>query len=176
MSDYLQARRGQIKAEAERFQRASPAERRVWIAKDVLVQLDVGHIKPVVGRFIPQESYMWHGGQMQDVFLSMQACECCALGAAFMCLIERENKLLSTELAEYFIGTFLDRLKDLFGEEQYKLIEVFYEGGCGWFKRSPVRDQAAVWFGKHLDDKERMQLIMQNIIDHGGEFVPTALS
>lgn len=179
---YLENRRREVEAEKELFEKASPEEKRVLIAKDVLAHLEAIHIIPAPSKWVDTNVYYQTSHkQVKDAFLSEKHCYCCALGAAFMCLIERENKVTNDELRFSFQSSFFQRLKDFFGENQMELIEMYFEGSGAYFIRrvkrqsDQIRASAIAWKDNNEHPLDRMQKIMQNIIDNNGKFVPETL-
>jgi hypothetical protein len=137
------------------FTAASPAQKRVLIAKDVIKQIKAK-------RFIAaQGSWLWLGDkygnniagpfvgeaepstQIQAMFLSGAAptCECCALGGIMMaCTLYNNNQTVEDLAADSNIGrnvrlgnAFSNGLHRFFSRQQLALIECAFEGGRGEF-------------------------------------------
>jgi hypothetical protein len=134
------------------FDAMTDAEKRVAIARDVLARIDAGLLVPS-GCAYTHDSIKGSG---KDYFNSNQ-CSVCAKGALLCSWIGNFNKYNIEDIRGR--GT-VKELRDLFGDETLKLIEIYFEG---W----SLPDT-----GKKVDRMTLTQ-IMQNIIDNGGEFIPS---
>lgn len=163
----------------EDFELLPDNEKRVVIAKDVIQQLNSGHI------IASQLGYI--GGielalkiknskfntDFRDIF-NETTCYVCAKGALFVSdiMLRDEFKINSQEqIDEGLVFTGLSSSKGIttrlnyFSKSMLSNIEWHYEG---W--------QEYRWFhDKYPSDKQRMTLIMKNIINNKGEFVPEKL-
>ncbi len=150
-----------------------PAERRVAIARDVIRQVEGGQLKPEPGTFIHRYTH-WRAGERVDA-----SCGVCALGAMAVSLLDGE--------AESDGAQIRGQLAAHFGHVQVALIESAFEGwdrgdalavyrAHSHFGDEELRDidRHAVDFtdAMGLTGRERMLLIMRNIVENGGEFVP----
>lgn len=129
--------------------------------------------------------------QVRDVL--PDKCQVCALGAMFVCAVDRLDKLAIKDLegsrtpgfnrvASGFVEKDVMRyLGDIFEEKQLRLIEISFEKGEGMFHHIDpyVADgdgellERALIFKKNLKDpKKRMLAIMENIVKNDGTFVP----
>jgi hypothetical protein len=83
----------------------------------------------------------------------------------------------SSELGE-LIGEeekLSNKLNSIFSFNQLKLIEVYFEGNDGYFYENREYDTVKAFYIKYPSDKKRLQLIMENIVENDGTFVPAKL-
>lgn len=174
------------------FLAASPAEKRVMIARDALKQLKLGKIIAKRGKFVEGLFRMGDKNpenmELQKVLPDIN-CKVCGLGSLFVSQVRFIDncKLTDTDI-EYGYLEMEDRLKQTkyFSKEQKVLIEVAFEGGGGYYQDDDYADEYNV--NKYLSKKkinsaikfyntydgaeERLIAILKNIIKNGGEFVP----
>jgi hypothetical protein len=55
------------------------------------------------------------------------------------------------------------------------LIESYFEENDGYFYINSQYDRIKAFCDKHPSDKKRLQLIMENIVENEGTFVPAKL-
>jgi hypothetical protein len=186
VADILRARVAKIKRENAKFKACTKAEKRVMIAKDVLAQLKSGRINPESGVFVELghaiaaklnqiDEDTRDGIQLQDFLLSVPVCNTCALGAMFVCTVERANKISLSESGFTDFGgaepeELLEYMGRYFSASQLKLIEVAFEHGTGYFGHGP--QEAREWSSEYTTDTDAMRAIMQNIVDNDGTFKP----
>jgi hypothetical protein len=184
----------------EEFKKATKAQKRVMIAKDVLAQIKAERYFPKRGEWARP---LWSDDQksidikldpnssIKDAFKSkaINSCKVCALGGLFMsCTNLNNNTTVGDMKTEYYIGEFVNDdvkisngLNRIFTQKQLMLIETYFEGGEGYFKSyshhfSYSDEKLLVIFFKSFDDDERLKMIMQNIIDNNGTFKPKKLN
>lgn len=176
-----------VKKEIERrnriFKKASEAEKRVLIAKDVLDQLKSGRIKATRWYFFylgDEENDQHDGKSLQRTFIenSIPACHCCGVGALMVSctLFNNKQKIGDIELGGD-LGIAIKNevpipngLNAFFETDQLSLVEQAFECGDGEFGYDSGR---AVYFGKqYLNSTVRLRAIMQNIIQNNGTFKP----
>jgi hypothetical protein len=168
-------------------------KKRIEVAKDVIALVNSGVLNPGhVGyiEFTGGNGYtdsdttaakmigVWT--ESCDFKQVAKKCTVCALGAATLAsLIKKDNVVKAAaliELADYNDRDVVDNeLEDsVFSKEQMDLIESAYEGSCmgdvhclgeDW-------DHASAFHEDHKNPANRLIAIMQNIIDHDGEFRP----
>lgn len=158
------------------FKKASAAQKRVLIAKDVLKQLKLGKIKAKQGVYVTAQKYDWTNNINPDKeFCELNIkCSVCALGAAMLSEIRMNNNLKVREMHGYnysvkFGDNYItsrkesgDRLDKYFTESQLVLIERAFEGwGDG-----KVKD----FYCKYRNDNKRIAAIFRNIIQNKGTF------
>lgn len=175
------------------FKKASPAQKRVLIAKDVIDQIRLNKIKPQNGVFfrsnyidkIDEQVYGYDERDsisMQKTLLSDKAgkCRCCALGSLVTSCTLYNNKSTLADLQHDFLNLgdtirygekISNGLNEIFDKEQLKLIEIAFEKGVGYF--CGYMEYEAISFGQRFRSAEkRLIAIMQNIIENEGEFIP----
>lgn len=170
------------------FQKLSPAEKRVQIARDVLAQLASKRLiargrtwlrQPEKDMLLETKTALKNKDvELQTVLSGLKKCEGCALGGMFMCAVERADNLKISQLINF--DTVERNKEDLivegddafsylgkfFSRNQLDLIESAFERGNG--ASSETRSENFVY---NIDDpSERMRLIMENIIANNGTF------
>ena len=183
----------------EEFKKATKAQKRVMIAKDVLAQIKAERYFPERGEWVRP---LWSDDQksidikldpnssIKDAFKSkaINSCQVCALGGLFMsCTNLNNNTTVQDMKTEYYLGEVVqdndkisNGLNRIFTRKQLMLIETYFEGGEGYFKGyseyfSYSDEKLLVTFFKSYHDDERLKMIMQNIIDNNGTFKPSKL-
>lgn len=169
------------------FEKLTPAQKRVQIARDVLAQLKSKRLIAANGIWLDSTpfgagtlftaSQLKKNLELQEVLKKRKQCSGCAMGGLFMCAVERANKLKLKDIMdsdnddEYAISgtnTF-NYLSKFFEGEQLAEIETAFERGQGAHRGS----SDAISFAQEEEDPgERMRLIMENIIINDGEFLP----
>ncbi len=177
----------------EEFKKATKAQKRVMIAKDVLAQIKAKRYFPESGEWVKP---LWSDDQksidikldpnssIKDAFKSkaINSCQVCALGGLFMsCTNLNNNTTVQDMKTEYYLGEVVqdndkisNGLNRIFTQKQLMLIEIYFEGGEGYFK-GYSDENLLVTFFESFNDDERLKMIMQNIIDNNGTFKPSKL-
>lgn len=199
----ISAKQEKINREIQRrnaaFKKATAAEKRVLIAKDVIAQIKAKKFKPTPGmwvllknkqnRDLADPTAVFEGtNSVRKLFLAEEipSCSCCALGAVFMSCTLYNNKTTIADLDEETdsfdvrvreteYGSFTNGLTKFFSRDQLQLIEIAFEGGGGAFdvdEEDLEEVHAADWVKKLRNAEKRLVAIMQNIIDNKGRFVP----
>jgi hypothetical protein len=176
----------------EEFKKATKAQKRVMIAKDVLAQIKAKRYFPESGEWV---NPLWSDDQksidiqldpnssIKDAFKSkaINSCQVCALGGLFMSCTNLNNNTTVEDLLtkEFYIGDLVsddvkisNGLNRIFTQKQLILIESYFEGSQGYFKGD---DKKTFVFLENYNDDERLEMIMQNIIDNNGTFKPKKL-
>lgn len=178
----------------EEFKKATKAQKRVMIAKDVLAQIKAKRYFPESGEWVRP---LWSGDQksidiklnpnssIKDAFKSkaINSCQVCALGGLFMSCTNLNNNTTVQDLKdETYIGDLVadddkisNGLNRIFTQKQLMLIEIYFEGSQGYFRDHLSSDEKAETFLENYSDDERLEMIMQNIIDNDGTFKPNKL-
>jgi hypothetical protein len=108
----------------------------------------------------------------------------CALGGLFMSCTNFNNNTLLEDLDDVSenLGNLIDeeenlsnKLNKIFSTSQLKLIEIYFEANGGLFRDYDEDDRIEVFYNKNSSDKKRLQLIMENIVENEGTFVPEKL-
>lgn len=164
----------------EIFDKASPAEKRVMIAKDTIRRIEAQNIIPKAGVLIENWINASDFNQFKDYINdeSTPKCNVCAKGALFCSIIGRVNKFSIDELVSYGHTNDCDdvihtKLNNFFTLEQLDLIETAIE------KRSYLEVAyeddilKAEQFRENGEEDETVLVrICQNIIENKGEFKP----
>jgi hypothetical protein len=170
------------------FKKANKAQKRVMIAQDVLAQIKAKRYFAESGCWVQPnikaacEKNLKDEDSVQELFAKkkIKSCNVCALGGLFMSCINLNNNTTVQDLKdETYIGDLVaddDKLSNglnrIFTQKQLILIETYFEGSEGYFKGD---DEETVTFFENYDDDERLEMIMQNIIDNNGTFKPNKL-
>ena len=172
----------QIEAENELFNSLSVEEKRVAIAKDALVRIDIGVIQPKTGWFISNMYELKRKGKDVKSVLNTcndLVCECCAKGTMMLSLVGRMNNFTNSDFSDgnYTANKAYSsehaKLQELFDIKQLDLIETAYEGKSYLeiISKEEV-EKALVWKKKQKVGTERLlQRILRNIIKNKGTFV-----
>lgn len=178
------------------FAAATPEQKRMLIAKDVIAQIKAKRFKPTSGTWVRPK--MKNGAYLEieekfdgdesirELFIGKRipACDCCALGAMFMSCttynegttVDHFEREIDWDFEERVLNkTLSNGLTNFFSVEQLQLIETAFEGGDGAFmveKGDLEAQKAASWYEDLSRDDKRMIAIMENIIANNGTFVP----
>lgn len=135
---------------------------KVQVAKDVLKYLKYFNLTHS-GYFYGDSNTIEEASTPETI---LPLCEVCALGACYVSsmLLSGKTPSQNDEADEVAIS--------IFGQDNAALIEAAYEK---WPARITGKlTFAAKEFGeRYKDDYERLGAIMENVITHDGEFVPT---
>jgi hypothetical protein len=182
------------------FKKATKAEKRVMIAKDVLAQIKANRYIAESGTWVDAN---WNirneidgTESVQKLFAdrTIETCNVCALGSLFMsCTNLNNNTCVSdinyggegTEIGERIEegDTLSNGLNKIFSKKQLQLIEVYFEKGDGWFGEDGYTGNYIGEDSRHVeyfndaypDDEDRLVEIMKNIVANDGTFVPSKL-
>lgn len=123
-----------IKADNEKFEQSSDAEKRVIIAQDCLDRIGLAQIVPKFGSFCSLKIRKPEFTSLKAVLDTEeeQVCTSCAKGSLFMAYLGRVNQFTVNDL-EYNSGNSGGddahyKLLEIFTREQLSLIEFFFEG------------------------------------------------
>lgn len=191
-----------IKKTNAEFKKATKAQKRVLVAKDVLAQIKAKRYIAEAGMWVrPNWSHKIDScsiditDSVQKLFAdrSIESCNVCALGGMFMSCTNLNNNTtveqLEDEVADR-LGEKIEHgenlsngLNKIFTSKQLQLIEMYFENGEGWFGEygytgcSNGTDQHHIeaFYEKYPDDDDRLKEIMKNIIANDGTFVPSKL-
>lgn len=146
------------------FEKMSPAEKRVQIARDVISQLEA---KKFIANF-----NLWFKAPAHT-----DKCTGCALGGMFMCLVGRTKEVIDNSYYSSPSGyDVLYYLRKYFEESQLHLIEHVYESGKG-SRYTQVEENLFELAVNYFPDVTtwtpdlRMRVIMLNIIKNNGDFI-----
>ncbi len=164
------------------------ADARVAIAKDVLAALDAKKITASAGTYgvldLKNPVRDFSVG-VREILPDLKHCNVCALGAAAIALVGRENHLAvntypgvtEIRLDDYHYRSLL---REYFSGEQLAMIESAFESANYAHKENLSYQNEgilnSVYYSKHIPNGNvssvRMRAIFQNIIDNNGTFVP----
>jgi len=184
-----------------KFKKATAAEKRIMIAKDVIAALEQKTIRSQNGVWCESEDPLFDRETMISYYdgndtinnteisatIKNVKCNVCALGALFVCGVRRFNKITFGDL-EGIHGSLYDRsgetasgsfdqdhldyfLKSYFSKSQLALIEIAFEKGKGGYHANSTKELLAMNMFKG-NSKNRMIGIMKNIIKNKGQLVP----
>ena len=170
------------------FKKATKAQKRVMIAQDVLAQLKAKRYVAESGCWVRihyNPTTVAKTDSVQELFVEkkIESCNVCALGGLFMSCTNFNNNTLLEDLdfASSELGDLIEEVKlsnklnSIFSVKQLKLIESYFEENDGYFYINSQYDRIKAFCDKHPSDKKRLQLIMENIVENGGTFVPAKL-
>ncbi len=152
------------------FAEKTPKEKAVLIAQDVIKMLRIKRIYAQTGDYFSSSLNKKGVGknnareEFLGLFSNNESCSCCALGAVMLsCTLFANNETYSQFYREVgeTSGYFENGLHEIFSTEQLQLIERSFEGWWGYYYYST----------KYNDSNERLEAIMQNIIDNNGAFI-----
>lgn len=167
------------------YNKATPAQRRVLIAQDVLLRLKKGQIRVETGVFVEPLTET-DNNNLQEVVHGGLRCSACVIGSLFLSAVAYRNQynLLHGDMVSS--SDPLRKLKE-FSPEQRRLIELAFERGEGYHQieypgaaqsveHTPERALAAKWAYAHdleFDSSDRLIALMENIIRNKGRFDPS---
>lgn len=160
-----------VRKDNEIFKKASKAEKRVMIAKDVLAALKAKRLMPGVGNYYPgilnrlADAGASTSGFVERSFLQEptrmpMGCRVCAKGAIFTAKLDRLNGVKVKD--EFELNDPTPALLGLFSERQLYLIEVAYEGYEGMYvsmvQRRERKHEADTWkAGEYQEVREALK-------------------
>lgn len=168
------------------FEKMTPAEKRVQIARDVLAQLFSKRLIAESGVWLEgkggkdlfKKSDIQKDAELSDILANTKQCQGCALGGMFMCSVERADNLKVGKLeavkesdncniiAENDAFSYL---RKFFSNDQLEMIESAFEHGNG----AAYHGDSAEFLYNIDDPQTRMRLIMENIVANKGTFRPS---
>lgn len=119
-----------IAQDNEKFDNASPAEKRVIVAQDCLIRIDLGQILPETGNFCGLSTFEEPNIKTNLDTVSTRVCRACAKGSLFMAYLGRVNNFDRYELINGNDEDGKPHLKilEIFDLTQLALIEYAFEG------------------------------------------------
>jgi hypothetical protein len=171
------------------FKKANKAQKRVMIAQDVLAQLKAKRYVAESGCWVRihySPATVAETDSVQELFVEkkIESCNVCALGGLFMSCTNFNNNTLLKDLdsVSEYLGSLVDegkklsnKLNSIFTTNQLKLIESYFEANDGFFRDYYEGDRIEAFYNKYPSEKKRLQLIMENIVENDGTFVPEKL-
>lgn len=155
-----------------KFANATPAEKRVMMAKHALLWLGEGALIAKTGVYVGPVNIQWSylkrdrpeilQEQARDVVLG--PCLVCAKGALLVAKAVLFDAVTVEEMSTY-AGD--DLLENEFDPEQTDLIERAFEDKWPSFSSF----EQYIWYDNYKDPRDRMVAILENIIRNKGTFV-----
>jgi hypothetical protein len=159
------------------------------IAQDVLAQLKAKRYVAESGCWVRihySPATVAETDSVQELFVEkkIESCNVCALGGLFMSCTNFNNNTLLKDLdsVSEYLGSLVDegkklsnKLNSIFTTNQLKLIESYFEANDGFFRDYYEGDRIEAFYNKYPSEKKRLQLIMENIVENDGTFVPEKL-
>jgi hypothetical protein len=166
-----------IKETNKIFNEASPEQKRVMIAKDVITRIKVDLIYPRRGSLCLTEQ------PLNQNVANETTCNVCAKGGLLVAFVGRVNNFqgLFNSMGNLTENSAHTKLAELFSYEQLALIEFAFE--CQQFiGRNPITNEHILFddktkrkvrkfYNNYLTSKTRLRGICNNIIKNNGEFV-----
>lgn len=180
------------KLTTRKFDKLSPADKRIYIARDVLAQLQLGQLKAKSMTYVDGgafDKYLSARDKKRDLgeLLDGEKCSACAIGSLFVCAVRVADRAPVTSFLPIPEATRLDArdgkmreyLDRFFSREQQALIEAAFEGSdiaahasVAGVEAATICAACAYNFGYNEKQRIRMTRIMRNIIRNGGDFNP----
>jgi hypothetical protein len=174
------------------FKKASRAEKRVMVAKDVIARLKTKQYRATEGRWVEPTMRNFIPYDARELSLQKQIveesekCACCGIGAVTLSCIVFNNNATLGDLTDHKLdfdvmeNTEGDKfgLKKIFSPRQLALIEIAFENGEGYyqledrgrlFTKAEFNKLSAQYKGYQPTTK--LIAIMKNIVENNGEFV-----
>lgn len=174
------------------FSKLSQPEKRVAIARDVLLQIKHQKYIANAGAYIKNMTfdgiYINNGEDIKKNFKNIHRCSVCAMGACLLSATKFANKLSFDDIGESIDSLRNDKVRELFASIfsplQLLMIETAFEGkfsgtrvGVSLFDMNKYEHQNELnkcieFYHNHFNAESRMITIMKNIIKNKGEFKP----
>lgn len=174
-----------IEEQNDLFLSGSDAEKRVRIAEDCLIRIELGRLKPACGKIVKFVGTVpSYSTSLKDEIAKGVSCYTCAKGALFMSYVGRTNQFKTGEIS-YNLNDHnaseIQKLLEIFSERQLSLIEYAFEGkqyvkedskGESINFDQETHDRVEIFFDRYEDNsEERMIAICDNIIINEGMFI-----
>jgi len=125
---------------------------RIAVEKDVIKRIKLKKLKGKSGQYIEHKKLKSHMDFCNTPTQAETKCNVCAIGAAFLSFVRLYNN--ATEKLDSYYGTEMyDLLMTCFTEDQLRNIDNYFE------------DNRTI-----ESDTDRILAIMQNAVDHKGDF------
>ena len=162
----------------KQFNRLTDLSKRVFIAKDALLQLKLGKILPVQGVYFgnttlqhSSDDYVGDGKSFKDYLLeTAEPCQVCAKGAMVCSLVRNFNRY---DVGDIQYISDITEMTVIFGRVIWGIIEALYEG---WYFDADGSTTNGYLFFKpeeydynHNKVKWSMESILKNIIKNKGK-------
>lgn len=144
------------------FEKATPEKKRVMIAKDVILQLDLKRIVPRSTYFDQddaQDAARYTADtadvEVRDIFRQMPDCNVCGIGSCFVAVVERVDDLTSRKA--HSLGGIANRN-----------VQVAYLVRHGIFTRDHLDIIESCFESDQKHQKRRLRRMMERIVEHKG--------
>ncbi len=156
-----------------KFQKATPAQRRVMIAKDALEQINAEKFVPRTGTWTSVRlgngcEAEWREPLQPALLDPKTECRCCGVGSLFLSYVRINNKATAEDGGGY--SSIRDTIN--WPAKNLRLIELAFEHGLGCMKVKNTKEQNMVEKYSDHCDRDRLLLILTNIIKNRGTFKP----
>jgi len=163
-----------IKEHNARFAAASPAERRVMVAKDVIAQIKAKRFFATEGTYVDAVDAIPDGTRMdaplRNILKKVPECHVCAKGAAFLSLVRLANTVKVGDVLDYY-GEKVENGPENLDKVAWNFLEQFFPIDLLDEMERAFED---MYHGYEIDDAdERLTAIMQNVIDNDGKAFTT---
>lgn len=162
-----------------------PTARAVVVAKDVLAAISAGRFRVEQGAYVdtdvpgtsgdgePLRENLRRAALRAQDYSPKDECRVCALGACFIAMIDRGTIVRDDTWFDNRYDLY-EELQDIFTPEEFDLIEEAFElGGVHTDIHDTLPARRTRNFGRRRKDPvQRLEAIMQNIVDNRGEFIP----
>jgi hypothetical protein len=160
------------------FLEATPEQKRVMIAKDVLARMEADNLKASTGKVVAIKN-IGSSAPLKEIVNSGIECEVCGKGALLCAIVGRVNEfsygdIRNEENIHRPTAKYHQKLSEFFPLEQIDLIETAFEG-TSYIQvlDNPELIEKAIVFGEKYDYAQgRLKAIMNNIIENKGTFTP----
>jgi len=171
----------------EQFDAMTPEQKRVVIATDVIAGLNSRRLNARNGTYVDFNDKVGlddEGNKDKEVnvVIKDKKCDVCALGAMFISAVDRfddlkvKNSLAAEDHPTDGFGSagVYGYLSRFFDYEQLTAMETAFEGrSIGRYVEDPELRERCYAFCKYEGNSEkRMRMVMNNIIDNNGKFIP----
>lgn len=111
------------------FNKATPAEKRIIIAKDVIAQIEAGKYIPIKGSYFEANCDLKEGDELQNILIKPKTkCTVCELGGLFTSVIRiNDNFKIREDESDVELSDISKELTKYFSEKQLVLIETAFE-------------------------------------------------
>lgn len=171
-----------------KFEGLTKPEKAVFIAKDVIRQINTHKITARSGAYIESKTLpkgIWEK-DIKANYSRIQNCTVCAMGACVLAITKQVNKLkfedINMNFTRYSANPLRKMLSSVFSPTQLFLIEQAFEGTdssndrVGRYMGAKLTytqiDKCNLYKYKFQDQNERLKEIMKNIITNNGKFIP----
>lgn len=156
-----------IKRRNAAFEKLSPAQKRVVVAKDVLAALNArqliarSNVYLTIDRFAPElqaSPNYWELDAQSALLKGQVSCNVCAIGSIFVCAVERQDKITLNDFAGSKKNGMSEYLGDMFSAEQLDLMEAAFERTDEYVKSKRYRPLDDYEYPRCRSNEEQAEL------------------